>query len=248
MLVLVVSRGLTYNYQHHPPTQPGADYVLFLHGWPSAANDWHNQVDHFRKLGWGVIAPDLLGSGRTTRPSEVDKYVLRDIAQDVLDILDHEKISAVHAVGHDWGSILLSRLATFHPERTIKLCFIAVGHRPPGSPFDLDAVNEMTREKVGAALFGYQYFFMRNERAQDILNEHVSGCAVFGAVDIQFYNFFVLQKDSFMSLMFGKDPSSWKHHFAPRDALQKFLESDQRDELASYLTKVVRAKSRRKTV
>lgn len=179
MPVLVVTRGLTYNYQHHPPTQPGADYVLFLHGWPSAASDWHNQINHFRKLGWGVVAPDLLGSGRTSRPSAAGKYVLKDIAQDVLDILDHEKISAVHAVGHDWGSILLSRLATFYPERTLKLCFIAVGHRPPGSPFDLDAVNEMTRQKAGAALFGYQYFFMRNERAHDILNEHVSGCAVF---------------------------------------------------------------------
>jgi soluble epoxide hydrolase/lipid-phosphate phosphatase len=174
MPTIVVSRGFTYNYQHFPPTVLDGKYVLFLHGWPSVANEWHNQIDHFRKLGWGVVAPDLLGSGRTSRPTEVDKYILKDIAKDVVEILDYENISKVNAVGHDWGSTLLSRLAVYHSERIDRLCFLTVGYRPPGTPFSLEAANKMATQKLGHTIFGYQEFFMRNEKSQKILNEHVS--------------------------------------------------------------------------
>ncbi len=171
---LTVSRGVTYHYQHFPPSLPNGEYVLFFHGWPSAASDWHSQIDHFRRLGWGILAPDLLGAGRTSRPAEADKYVLKDMARDVVEILDHEKISKVHAVGHDWGSFLLSTFAVYYPERTNKLCFIAVGYRPPGVPFDIEAAHKVTTKIVGYPTFGYQTFFIQHEKAQELLNEHVS--------------------------------------------------------------------------
>jgi pimeloyl-ACP methyl ester carboxylesterase len=185
MVTFTVSRGFTYSYQYFPPSVLDGQYVLFLHGWPSAANDWHNQIDHFRKLGWGVLTPDLLGSGRTSRPTEADKYVLKDIAKDVVEILDYEKISKVNAVGHDWGSTLLSRLAVYHPERIDRLCFIAVGYRPPGAPFSLDAANDMTTQKLGYPLFGYQIFFIRNEKSQEILDEHVSDHIIIEASSVK---------------------------------------------------------------
>jgi soluble epoxide hydrolase / lipid-phosphate phosphatase len=171
---LTVSRGLTYHYQHFSPSLRNGEYVLFLHGWPSCANDWHNQIDHFRKLGWGVLAPDLLGAGRTSRPAEADMYVLKDMARDVVEILDHEKIPKVHAVGHDWGSFLLSRLAVYHPERINKACFIAVGYRAPGAPFDLEAAQKGSTKVVGYPTLGYQIFFIQDENSQDIVNQHVS--------------------------------------------------------------------------
>lgn len=175
MSTLQVSRGFTYHYIHYPPSldpAPGP-YVLFLHGWPSYSQEWHHQIDHFRKLGYGVIAPDLIGSGRSSRPSDVNNYVLKDITADVIEILDHEKISTVYAVGHDWGSFLLARLGVYYPERVERLCFIAVGYRAPGQPVDLDAINRMTAQKLGYSIFGYQVYFTRNDQADAALLEHV---------------------------------------------------------------------------
>ena len=170
-----VSRGYTYFYLHSSPAQSSlpAKYVLFLHGWPSVSHEWHHQIDYFSKLGYGIIAPDCLGSGRTSRPKEPEEYVLKDMAKDVIDILDHEKITQVYGVGHDWGSHLLGRLAVYFPKRFEKICFIAVGYRAPGAPINLDAVNEMTAQKLGYSIFGYQVFFTRNEKAEAVLNQHV---------------------------------------------------------------------------
>jgi soluble epoxide hydrolase / lipid-phosphate phosphatase len=171
-----VSRGFEYFYLHTPPSpsSSSAKYVLFLHGWPSVSHEWHYQIDHFRRLGYGIIAPDLLGSGRTSRPTEPEKYLLKDMAKDVIEILNHENIARVDAVGHDWGSHLLGRVAVYFPERLGRICFIAVGYRPPGAPTNLDAINEMTAQKLGYAIFGYQVFFTQDEKAEAILNQHVS--------------------------------------------------------------------------
>ena len=47
--------------------------------------------------------------------------------------------------------------------------------------------------------------------------------------------------------MFAKDPMMWKVHFAPPGALEKYLESDQQVEWATYLTEVVSASTKRKS-
>ena len=98
-----VSRGFEYFNLNTPPspTSSSAKYVLFLHGWPSVSHEWHYQIDHFRRLGYGIIAPDLLGSGRTSRPTRPEKYLLKDMAKDMIEILNHENIARVDAVGHD---------------------------------------------------------------------------------------------------------------------------------------------------
>ena len=42
-----------------------------------------------------------------------------------------------------------------------------------------------------------------------------------------------------MSLVYAKDPGLWKAHLALPGALEKYLESDQRVEWATYLTEAV---------
>ncbi|KIY04080.1 uncharacterized protein Z520_00772 [Fonsecaea multimorphosa CBS 102226] len=211
-----VSRGFAYNYIHIAPRDSSKKYVLFLHGWPSIAHEWHHQIDHFHKLGYGVVAPDLLGSGLTARPLLVKHYLLKDMAGDVVEILDHENISStVFAVGHDWGSHLLGRLAVYHPERLERICFIAVGYRPPRQKIDIDAVNAMTQQKLGYSTFGYQIFFTKDENAMEIMNQH---------------------KDSVMSLLYADDPTTWKVHLGPPGALQKWAEAGSTTPYGSYLT------------
>ena len=96
------SRGFTYNYIHISPTAPNQEYLLFLHGFPSSAHDYHHQISHFSEKGYGIVVPDMLGYGETSKPLDVNAYTGKGIAQDISEILENEKIEKVIGVGHDW--------------------------------------------------------------------------------------------------------------------------------------------------
>jgi soluble epoxide hydrolase/lipid-phosphate phosphatase len=101
---ITTSRDYIYNYIRIKSTEDGGLYLLFLHGFPSSSHDWRHQIQYFSQKGYGIIAPDLLGYGRTSKPLDVQAYKGKDMAKDVIEILDHEKISLVIGIGHDWYS------------------------------------------------------------------------------------------------------------------------------------------------
>lgn len=170
--LLTLSTNHTYNYVNIPATGSHPT-ILFLHGFPSSCYDWRHQINFFSELGYGVLAPDLLGYGGTTKPVSPEEYKAKKMAAEITEILDSESIQHVHAVSHDTGSILLSRLATYFPERLLSCTFLAVPYSKPGEHLDLDAVNAMTKQLLGKERFGYLKFFME-DRAGDALDQRVS--------------------------------------------------------------------------
>ncbi|KAG5353054.1 hypothetical protein C0989_010860 [Termitomyces sp. Mn162] len=94
-------RSLKYNYFFSAPAA-GKPVLLFVHGFPSTSYDWRYQVTFFKEKGYGLIVPDMLGYGGTDKPTDAVDYKLGLIAQDLVDILDAEKINKAIAVGHDW--------------------------------------------------------------------------------------------------------------------------------------------------
>jgi soluble epoxide hydrolase/lipid-phosphate phosphatase len=96
------SRSFTYNYINLLPSQPGKPYILFLHGFPSSIFHYRHQIEYFSKKGYGIIAPDLLGYGKTSKPLDPTVYTGKGMSQDIKEILDHEKITSPIGVGHDW--------------------------------------------------------------------------------------------------------------------------------------------------
>jgi soluble epoxide hydrolase / lipid-phosphate phosphatase len=97
-----VSRGLKYHYYHLPPTDNCRPYLLFLHGFPSSSRDWRSQVAYFKELGYGIIVPDMLGYGGTSKPLDPKELVPSKVTKDLTEILDAEKVDKVIAIGHDW--------------------------------------------------------------------------------------------------------------------------------------------------
>ena len=92
--------GTTYCYVHIKPSGQ-KPYILFLHGWPSSSYDWRHQIDYFSKLGYGIIAPDLLGYGGTEKPKEPEAYRMKKMSEEVVGILDAQHIDTVLGVAHD---------------------------------------------------------------------------------------------------------------------------------------------------
>lgn len=100
---VTTKRGFTYSYYASVRDVNSAKpTLLFLHGFPSTSYDWRRQVEFFVPKGFPVIVPDLLGYGGTDKPIDAQFYKWGDMAGDVIDILDAEKVEKVIAIGHDW--------------------------------------------------------------------------------------------------------------------------------------------------
>lgn len=96
------TRALTYSYIHVPPQSPNDQYILFLHGFPSTSRAWRHQISFFVAKGYGILAPDLLGYGETSRPTELEIYGGQGMARDIVEIMASEGVGIVVGVAHDW--------------------------------------------------------------------------------------------------------------------------------------------------
>ncbi|OJD23136.1 hypothetical protein ACJ73_05515 [Blastomyces percursus] len=78
------------------------------------------------------------------------------MSADLIALLDHENISApVHAVGHDIGCYLLSKLVNYYyPTRLASVAFLDVPYSKPAERFDLEAINEMMKGFWGLRSLG----------------------------------------------------------------------------------------------
>jgi soluble epoxide hydrolase/lipid-phosphate phosphatase len=198
--------GHAYSHIHIKPRNEGAT-LLFLHGFPSHIPDWTNQIQHFSQLGCGLLIPDLLGYGQTSKPKEIDAYRTKAMSGEIAELLDHLNIAKVVGIGHDWGATLLSRLVTYHPGYFQALVFLAVGPPPPGTPFKVDQINEMTKKYMGIEMLGYIPWISKDPTAQARLEQNA---------------------ESAMSLMFCKDDQEWNRWFRPLHKMKEFVEQDKR--------------------
>lgn len=68
-----------------------------------------------------MIAPDMLGYGSTDKPADVSAYTTKNISHDLAAILDVASVEKAVAIGHDWGSFLVSRFALWYSHRLLGL-------------------------------------------------------------------------------------------------------------------------------
>ncbi|KAF8990696.1 alpha/beta-hydrolase [Hymenopellis radicata] len=211
---LKTQRGFTYRYYFSAPAE-GKPVLFFSHGFPSGSYLWRKQVAYFGRLGYGLVVPDLLGYGGTDKPTDPKYYVGSGLAHDIVDILDAEKVDKVIAIGHDWGSRVVSRLANYHPDRLIAYAFLATGYGPPDSAYaDPIAQSQMIKEMVGYDVLAYMYFFVED-----------------GAPKLVEKNF-----DSFFSLLYPNSPETWKEHMCSAGGAKAWVENNKTTPLPSYLT------------
>ncbi|TCD69448.1 hypothetical protein EIP91_007574 [Steccherinum ochraceum] len=211
---LKTSRGYTYHYYFSAGTDQSKPTLLFLHGFPSSADDWLRIIPVFKEKGYGIVAPDTLGYGGTDKPADVAAYRLSGITQDLVDILDAHSIDKVVAIGHDWGSQIGSKLVLFHPHRVHALALVAVGYVPPEPDLDFNKVMEHTKREVGYELYGF-WEFLCQENSPQLLDEHF---------------------DSFLCAMYPNDPQLWKTDMGPRGKLKEWVEQDKKGPLLSVMT------------
>lgn len=97
---------------------PDSDaWVVFIHGAGGSSAVWFKQLRDFRER-FNLMLVDLRGHGRSSNyHGEGEQYTLASISQDVIDVLDHEKISSAHFIGVSLGTILIRQIVDMAPER-----------------------------------------------------------------------------------------------------------------------------------
>lgn len=97
--------GLRVHYLDEGP--PDADVVwLCLHGEPTWSYLYRKMLPVFVAAGDRVIAPDLLGFGRSDKPIDESVYTFSFHRNMLLELIDRLKLSGLRLVCQDWGGLL----------------------------------------------------------------------------------------------------------------------------------------------
>jgi haloalkane dehalogenase len=104
---------------------PAAAPVLLLHGEPSWGYLYRHMIPPLTDAGHRVIVPDLIGFGRSDKPSRIADYSYARHVAWVWQLLERLGLSDITLFGQDWGSLIGLRLVAEHPE-----CFgrVAIGN------------------------------------------------------------------------------------------------------------------------
>ncbi len=102
--------------------------LLLLHGLGCDSTTWRDLVPRLAER-FTVVAPDLLGHGRSGKPRA--DYSLGGYANGMRDLLTLLKIDRVTVVGHSLGGGVAMQFAYQFPERTERLALIAPGGLGP---------------------------------------------------------------------------------------------------------------------
>ena len=95
-----------------------ADPVLLMHGEPSWCYLYRKMIPILLAAGHRVIAPDLVGFGRSDKPTEQTDYsYARHVAWMSELVFDKLQLRHITFFGQDWGGLVGLRLVTAEPER-----------------------------------------------------------------------------------------------------------------------------------
>jgi haloalkane dehalogenase len=100
------------------------DPVLLLHGEPTSSFLWRKIVP---QLPGRVLAPDLIGFGRSDKPEEIGWYSYDRHVDSIARFVEELELTALTLVVHDWGGPIGLRVAVEHAERVDRLVLLNTG-------------------------------------------------------------------------------------------------------------------------
>lgn len=116
------SKGVKIRYV----TEGSGEPVVLIHGWMSDSTMWGRDASGNTKLsglpGFQIVALDCRGHGKSDKPHEKEKYGA-EMAEDVVRLLDHLKISKAHLIGYSMGAYIAANVAATHPDRVRSVIF-----------------------------------------------------------------------------------------------------------------------------
>jgi len=109
----------------------GAPIVLLMHGEPTWAYLYRKMIPVLLAAGLRVIAPDLVGFGRSDKPARRSDYSYFNHVQWMTAWMEANQLSGMTLFCQDWGSLIGLRMVAEAPERFDRIV-LANGGLPTG--------------------------------------------------------------------------------------------------------------------
>jgi len=119
---LKVNGKKAYAYTGGKPYDPALPTVVFAHGAQCDHSVWILQSRYLAHHGYGVLALDLPGHGRSEGPPLAR---IEDIADWIAAVLDAAHAKQASLAGHSMGSLVALECAARHPQRIARIALLA---------------------------------------------------------------------------------------------------------------------------
>lgn len=140
-----IDGAAAYCYTGGKTFDPALPTVVFIHGAQNDHSVWALQSRYLAHHGYGVLAVDLPGHGRS---KDEAKRSVEEMADWLLAVLDAAGVVHAALVGHSMGSLIALELSQRAPERVAKLALLGTAYPMKVS----DALLNTSRANEQAAI------------------------------------------------------------------------------------------------
>lgn len=148
------------------------EVILCMHGQPSWSYLYRNMIPILTKAGYRCIAPDLVGFGKSDKPTSVDDYTYARHVEWVRQLITNIGLRDITLIGQDWGGLIGLRVATENPDLFARIVVANTG-LPTGAPIPKEMEEEVYRKfdetpglppremmmKMAGATDGFGFFY-----------------------------------------------------------------------------------------
>jgi len=121
--------GMRMHYVDEGP--PDGEAILLLHGEPSWSFLYRHMIPPLADAGLRAIAPDLIGFGKSDKPSAQSAYTYEAHVAWMRQFIEALNLTGITLVCQDWGSLIGLRVAAENEQRFARIV-LANGGLPTG--------------------------------------------------------------------------------------------------------------------
>lgn len=103
----------------HPTSK---EWTVFIHGAGGSAKVWYKQIRAFSE-NFNVLMLDLRGHGKSKNIESPNNYSFEMIADDVVEVVKHNRIEKAHFIGVSLGSIIINQIQVSYPDIVKSMVF-----------------------------------------------------------------------------------------------------------------------------
>lgn len=149
--------------------------VILLHGFPESWYSWRHQLQTLGDAGYHVVAPDMRGMGRSSRPMSPEQYTQPKLVGDIVGLLHALPHETAVVAGHDWGAPVAWNAALMRPDLFTSVIGLSVPYYGARTTFTYDHTvpPSLSMERETGDGFHYQLYFNEVGRAEADLERDV---------------------------------------------------------------------------
>ncbi|MGQ9625016.1 MAG: haloalkane dehalogenase [Candidatus Bathycorpusculaceae bacterium] len=130
--IQVNENGLSIRLHYVDEGPKDAEPILLMHGEPTWSFLYRHMIPIFAKAGYRAVAPDLIGFGKSDKPTKIEDHTYRRHVKWITQFVEKLDLKRITMFCQNWGSLIGLRVAAENPERFNRIV-LSNGGLPTGA-------------------------------------------------------------------------------------------------------------------